>query len=985
MKNNYVSPGNCPATGLPVRTRPDWNGISLGAGCYVSFSLIGDNILLVMPRGPFEKSTLERMFLERLPIVDHVTPPFFELIDFEHFSIRPSGNDWKYFAGYYSDYCKGKFDLPRKPGNTLTGLLGFNAPLPLKLAVNSGRTGLRKESPLYIMSSYESAVKEAAEALPPPLDRPGIVPGNDGLPVNQPHDFKHYTVQLLDALNSIGEDDDFLQSLDILPGHPFFQVFEAIARVKKDLEEFLNNHQAVEKRLAQRSIELENAKEEIQKQAERLMQANKELEKLSIVASETSNVVIIMDAQGNVEWVNEGFHQVYNMTLEDLIEERGPNLLTGSANEEIERYYKQCITRKESVSYDTFTRLKNGEEFWSHSTLTPILDDQGNIVKLVTIDSDITRIKESEEKIIKQSIELRKASEAARREREVAEAANRSKNEFLALVSHEIRTPMNGVIGFADILMDTGLNDEQKEYVQTIKRSGEALLVIINDILDFTKIEAGELALQAVDFSIEEAASDVCEIIRPRLSGKPVEIMWRLADNVPDYVKSDPGRFRQVLLNLVGNAAKFTKKGEIELAFSVAAQVENRTKLHITIRDTGIGIPKEKLETIFEPFVQVDSSASRTHGGTGLGLAICKRIATLMNGDIWGESEPGNGTTFYLTGWVEISAKKSPWKSIVKHLEGKRVLLADSIKSCREILGNMLNRAKLRVSLLTRISAVPKTLVVNAENGDPFDICLIEVGNDDGQLKKLTASIRDLDPPLANVPLLALTSAASLKPGRYRDAGFDQVLRKPVPGKKLIPAMCRLMGIPFEMEDIDEDIVDIDEDIDGDIDNKDSTSNNIDQTFKKELDIDFNKTGEEKKASQGIHILLAEDNPINRKLTQYLIAKAGHKLSTVENGLEAVSVFTANPGEFDLILMDIQMPHMNGRDATRAIREKGFTRVPIIAMTAEAIKGDREKCIDAGMNDYISKPVKPANLYQIISKWAESGSSSGSRPAAAGK
>jgi signal transduction histidine kinase/ligand-binding sensor domain-containing protein/ActR/RegA family two-component response regulator len=406
---------------------------------------------------------------------------------------------------------------------------------------------------------------------------------------------------------------------------------------------------------------------------------------------------------------------------------------------------------------------------------------------------------EVNEELLIRSQALQEAIEAARKERETANAANQAKSEFLARMSHEIRTPMNGIIGFADMLSDTALDEEQQEYVKTISRSGEALTILLNDILDFSRIEAGELTFYLNDFSPKQVLRDVVEIVRPRVESKPVKISCRVGTDVPHYIKGDEGRFRQVLLNLVGNAAKFTQEGNIDISLEIETEETCRIKLHAIVADTGIGIPEDKLESIFDVFQQGDGSTTREYGGAGLGLAICKQIAALMEGDVWARKNSDSGSTFHFTAWMEKS---------------------DS-------------------------------------------------------------------------------TCTSLEEPGLQESGHT-----------------------------------------GD-------------------------TG----VRTDIHILLAEDNPVNQKLASFMLTKAGYRVTIAKDGEEAVRFFTAQPETFDLVLMDIQMPKLNGYEATRKIRELGFLEVPIIAVTAQSMKGDREKCLDAGMNDYISKPIKQETVFRMVKTW----------------
>ncbi len=533
-------------------------------------------------------------------------------------------------------------------------------------------------------------------------------------------------------------------------------------------------------------------------------------------------------------------------------------------------------------------------------------------------------------------------------QREVADAANRSKSDFLARMSHEIRTPMNGVIGFIEILMDSPLNEEQKEVAETIGRSGEALVNLVNDILDFSRIEAGELSFDPVDFDPELTAFDVCEIVLPRLEDKPVEIVCRIGDNVPPYVVGDAGRFRQVLVNLLGNAVKFIEAGEIELSLRVEEEEEERLKFHVTVKDTGIGISPDKLETIFNAFQQAESSTARVYGGTGLGLPICKQIVVLMGGDVWAESTPGEGSIFHFTAWVDKSRKEPEKQVTYELLTGKKVLVADDNRTNLDILVHVLKRHRMRVVETQRPERVVPLLREASAAGEPVDICVMDIRMPGLSGFDPARDIRGLGAPLSNLPLLAFSSSTIVRSKRFKESGFDGFLPKPVRRQKLLKMIRRLLS-KKETPPPGEGTV------------EDETGKGL-----------LTRYSIDEEAKHSVHILLAEDNPVNRKLAHFMLTNAGYRLTMVDNGEEAVETYAANPGTFDLIFMDIQMPRMNGLEATKEIRKRfkaGPRPIPIIAMTAESMKGDREKFLQAGMNDYVAKPIRRELVFEMIKKW----------------
>jgi signal transduction histidine kinase/ligand-binding sensor domain-containing protein/CheY-like chemotaxis protein len=545
--------------------------------------------------------------------------------------------------------------------------------------------------------------------------------------------------------------------------------------------------------------------------------------------------------------------------------------------------------------------------------------------------------------IRKRTRELSEANQRAERQRTAAEEASKAKSMFLARMSHEIRTPMNGVIGFTDILLDTELNDEQLDYVRTINRCGKSLLTLINDILDISKVEAGQLTLEPIDFDPEVMAFDICDLMVPKISGKPIAINCRIGDNVPAYVKGDAGRYRQVLINLMGNAIKFTEKGKIQLSIDVEEEVTDRIKLHAAIRDTGIGIPPQNLGTIFEVFHQADSSITRKYGGTGLGLSISKQIAQLMGGDVWAESEIEKGSTFHFTTWMAKSEKKPPEIRNLVTLSGKHVLIVDDNKSNLEVLTHTLESKGMRVTALENAHDVVPALQAAFSSGVLFSLCIIDIQMPGLSGYEVGKQIRSLASPLAEIPLMAFSSSTVARTRKYREAGFDGFIPKPLQRKKLIKMVRQLLA---------------------DKDRNQERESVVTQYSIREV------------AKNSVHILLVEDHPINQRLIRFMLDRAGYRLDVANNGQQALEMVFSDPDSFDLIFMDIQMPVMDGIQATREIRIRenqgnpSHSRIPIIAMTAEAIKGTREKCLAVGMDDYISKPVRREDVFTMVKKWA---------------
>jgi signal transduction histidine kinase/CheY-like chemotaxis protein len=654
---------------------------------------------------------------------------------------------------------------------------------------------------------------------------------------------------------------------------------------------------------------------EIMRQRDELQRRAIELEKLSVVAQETEGVVIILDKGGYLEWVNPAFQRLYEINLDQYIEGHGRHIFAASSNPDIVKHYQKALETKQSVSYRThFDHPKRGR-IWFNTMMTPIFNEQGDLKKTILVDSDITSL----------------------------EQALHAKSIFLARMSHEIRTPMNGIMGFTDLLLDTALNPEQKEFTQTIKRSGESLLMLLNDILDFSKIEAGLLRFEKIDFDPEPVAHDICELLATRLEDKPVEIFCAIDENVPSLICSDAVRFRQVIVNLMSNAVKFTDQGKVELSLRIDQETSTHLKLHIAVRDTGVGIPEDKLDLIFNIFQQADDSITRRYGGSGLGLSICRQIAHLMGGEVWAESQLGVGSTFHFSGWVQKSIRHEQPGELFSSLKGCHVLVVNDHAENLRLVSYVLRRAGIRVSELETPDNACEFIVRAQENLEPVRLILIEITMEDPRGYLLAHEIRNLDSSLANTPIIAVSSMNFRLSRQYDATLFNGFLSKPVRRARLLNMMKTLL---------------------------------IEQV--KVLPTAFVVEAEEPdpgppvQARGGLCVLLVEDNPVNRKLGLHLLRKAGCQVDLAENGLEALECIRQNPDAYNLVFMDIQMPEMDGREATVEIRKMGLESLPIVAMTAESMPGDRERCLAAGMNDYIAKPIKKDAVLKIIEKWTAS-------------
>jgi PAS domain S-box-containing protein len=657
------------------------------------------------------------------------------------------------------------------------------------------------------------------------------------------------------------------------------------------------------------------------------------------LAEHVREVFLLSDAKlERTIYVNRAFESIWGRPVEQLYQSPRcwQDAIDPADRPRVMRAVRDAAQRGR---FDEQYRIQRGDGStrWIHDRRFPIRDADGRLTRFAGILEDITGRKQIETALLSANAE--------------ADAATRAKSEFLAMMSHELRTPLNGVVGMTELLLGTNLNPQQQRYASLAKSSADMLLALINDILDFSKIECGRLELEQIEFDLHDTIESVTTSFAARAESQGLELIHGIHPDVPRLVRGDPGRLQQILMNLVSNAIKFTERGEVSARVMLAGQAGDEAVLRFTVTDTGIGIPKDRIGSLFTSFTQADSSTTRRFGGTGLGLAIARQLATLMGGETGVMSEEGTGSSFWFTARLTRIADKARAAGVGHDsLRGLRVLIVDDNATNREVLCEQLTNWKLAHAVATNGQEALAALRAAAAAGTPFGLAILDMHMPGMDGRTLAKAIR-AEAAIADPVMILLSSLETGDLRELRAIGFASCLSKPVRPSKLLEAIV------------------------------DAVTNEQRASSLEPLG-ETSGAGElhARAGSKGARILLAEDHEISQEVASTILRRAGYACDVASNGRQALEALQSR--EYDLVLMDCHMPEMDGFQATGAIRSAEaarqssgdrLDRIPIIALTANAIRGDRERCLAAGMDDYLTKPLEPRALLETIERRLRTG------------
>ncbi|MBF0103430.1 MAG: response regulator [Desulfobacterales bacterium] len=654
--------------------------------------------------------------------------------------------------------------------------------------------------------------------------------------------------------------------------------------------------------------------------------AEASLKKLYRAVEQSPVSVVITDTNGKIEYANPKFSQVSGYTSEEVLGQNPSVLNSGIQPREFYKTLWETISAGKEWHGEFCNKKKNGELYWESASISPIWNEVGQITHFVSVKEDITTKKQMEKELVSA--------------KEAAEAATKAKSDFLANVSHEIRTPLNAIIGFSNLALKNELTLKQHDYISKINTSAMSLLGMVNNILDFTKIEAGKLCMEPIDFEIDKMINTVISVVENKAYEKGLELVVSISPDIPQELVSDLHKLSQILIHLMNNAIKFTEKGQVELKASLIEKSEQIIKLAFSVRDTGIGMTKEQAACLFQAFVQADSSTTRKYGGTGLSLAITKRLVQMLDGEIWVESEPGYGSVFTFTANFKPKHHQEEEKRIIPEwLNGLRVLIVDDNSISRKIIKSLFNQLPVVISSVSSgIEAI--ATIMEKDLTEPYQLVLIDWNMPDMDGIETTHRIKK-ECALKHLPKIIMVTAYGWEEMRVRakKAGIDSFLDKPISSSVLLNTIIEIFS-PSSLTDIDQ------------------ASHYI-----KNMAI-----------LQNAHILVAEDNEFNQEIIREILESSGITVDIVNTGREAVDhiMKSGDMCAYDMVLMDIQMPEMDGYEATSLIRKDcRFKDMPIIALTAHAIADENQKILASGMNAQITKPIDFEQMFEILCRYCK--------------